>query len=225
MILSAVAIVAHIAENGEVGVLGTCFAYRHPTRFLTAHHVIREREPSTLRIFFSGGLSLVLPVTAIHPHANADIAILEINDTGSLSGIVPYSGILTGIHFGEDYGAFGFPEDLFNEHAGGSPHRLISGYYQRFFDFERAGYRYRAGELASAAPAGMSGGPVFRFVQPTMLTGVVTGNIETSTWPEMLEEKTREGEIERTTQRRIVQYGIAVMLEPLVPWINEHIPQ
>jgi hypothetical protein len=80
-------------------------------------------------------------VTAVHLHPTADIAILETPEDRSLHGIVLFAGILTGIQFGEDYGAFGFPEELFTGDSGGSRHRLIMGFYRRFFDFHRAGYQ------------------------------------------------------------------------------------
>ena len=99
------------------------------------------------------------------------------------------------------------------------------GHYQRFMDYESfMGYRYVAGELNIPWPAGLSGGPLFRPEAPQMLTALATENIETSTWPDSMEEEVRDSGTVRTTHRRIISYGVSVILCHPLDCINEFVP-
>ena len=204
-------------------IVGTCFAFRRSNFFLTAHHVIKSVDNADLAISFltTPGLRVV---TQVHVHPQADVAILEAADpqTGTIE---PFWDVVSNIHLGETFAAFGFPEDLVRGQSGGSPHRLFMGHYQRFMDYESfMGYRYVAGELNIPCPSGLSGGPLFRPEAPQMLTALATENVETSTWPESMEEEVRDGGTVRTTHRRIISYGVSVILFHLLDWINEFVP-
>jgi len=229
--LSTIALVCHAPGAKAEGfvveklpeILGTCFAFRRSNFFLTAHHVIKSVDHSGLAISFltTPGLRVV---TQVHVHPTADVAILEAVDTQT-GTIEPFWDIVSNIHLGETFAAFGFPEDLVRGQSGGSPHRLFMGHYQRFMDYESVmGYRYVAGELNIPCPAGLSGGPLFRPEAPQMLTALATENVETSTWPESMEEEVRDGGTVRTTHRRIISYGVSVILFHLLDWINEFVP-
>jgi Trypsin-like peptidase domain len=229
--LSTIALVCHTPTAKAEGfvveklpvILGTCFAFRRSNFFLTTHHVIKSLDRCGLAIWFltTPGLRVV---TQVHAHPTADVAILEAVDiqTGTIE---PFWDIVSNIHLGETLAAFGFPDDLVRGESGGSPHRLFMGHYQRFTDYESfMAYRCVVGALNIPCPAGLSGGPLFRPEAPQMLTALATENVETSTWPESIEEEVRDGGAVRTTPRRIISYGVSVILF-LLDWINEFVPR
>ncbi len=204
-------------------ILGTCFAFRRSTVFLTAHHVIKDHDPATLGVSFltTPGLRAV---TRVHPHQNADVAILEAGDPET-GPIEPATDILKDIHLGETFAAFGFPSDLVFGQAGGSPHRMLLGHYQRFMDFRSIwGYRYVAGEMNVPSPTGMSGAPLVRPENPRFVSGLAAESIDVESLPSLVSETTIGGITERITEKRMISYGVAVMLGNLIEWINERIP-
>jgi hypothetical protein len=80
------------------------------------------------------------------------------------------------------------------------------------------------GELSIPCPAGLSGGPLFRPGAPQMLTAMATENIYSTAAAEAIEEETRGGAVNRKTYHRIIEYGVALMLDPLMKWLDDHIP-
>jgi hypothetical protein len=86
------------------------------------------------------------------------------------------------------------------------------------------GYRYTALELDFACPAGLSGGPVFRPGAPQMVIGLATENFESTTYLDAVEETTHRGETRRTQYQRVLSYGVAVALESVEDWLDEHLP-
>jgi hypothetical protein len=103
--------------------------------------------------------------------------------------------------------------------------RLFTGNYQRFFrhrDLEER--EYDAGEMSIPAPAGLSGGPVFRPGAPTMLTGVVTANFDSYTGLEAHDEEDNDGRKRTVQYRRVISYGIALRLAKFSEWLDENIP-
>jgi hypothetical protein len=207
-------------------ILGSCFALRQPTVFLTARHVIKGHDPSTLAVSF-----VVIPglraVTKVHIHPTADLAILEAQDPET-GPIQPITDILAGIHLGEPFAAFGFPEDLvFGGKAGGSPHRLLMGHYSRFFEFESAvnqEFRYVAGEMNVPVPKGMSGGPLLRPEPPYLVTGLAAETNYVESYPTITSETIVDGQKEKYVESRMIAYGVAVILGNLIDWINERVP-
>jgi hypothetical protein len=57
-----------------------------------------------------------------------------------------------------------------------------------------------------------------------VVTGIVASNIDSTTYTDEVVERTRDGETERTTLKRLVSYGVAVMLSELGAWLDERIP-
>lgn len=213
-----------MSTNQPPKILGTCFALRRPTSLLTAHHVIKKHDPGTLGVFFIGTPTL-RRVTAVHPHPKADVAILEAEDPAD-SPIEPATQILTGIHLGETFIAIGFPSELIFGQAGGHPHRMLMGHYQRFMDYESNlhGYRYAAGEMNVPNPKGMSGAPLLRPETPQFVSGLATETIDVESYPSVIHEETIDGRTDKITEKRLIQYGVSVILGNLVDWINERIP-
>jgi hypothetical protein len=50
---------------------------------------------------------------------------------------------------------------------------------------------------------------------------VAAENFQSTTYVGRIEETTAEGVTTRTIERDVVQYGIAVLLEPIVAWLDE----
>jgi hypothetical protein len=138
--------------------------------------------------------------------------------------VEPFWGAVGNYSLGEQFHAFGYPEDVAADVPGPTP-RLFTGHFQRFFDYHSfAGFRYPAGELSLPAPAGLSGGPLFRPGAPQMVTGLVAENFESRTTLESVEEVSGGGERTIHTTARVISYGVAVMLAPLGEWLTEHVP-
>ena len=229
--LSTVALVCHSTDVGpgdftvtkQPTVLGTCFAFRYPTTFLTARHVFRRANPQELAISFLT-IPGLRPVVEVHAHPSADLAVLKTADVNT-AGIEPFWDVVSNLSIGEEFFAYGFPEDLLFG-SGGTPARLFTGHYQRFFDFDSPhNYRYVAGEMSIPCPAGLSGGPLFRPGAAVMLTAMAAENLETSLWKEVEETEGPDGRpVRKIAGEGRVNYGIAVILAEILDWLNERVP-
>ncbi len=121
--------------------------------------------------------------------------------------------------------SYGYPVEGPNPTESVAVARLFSGSYQRFFPYTSLlGYLYFAGELSIPAPGGLSGGPVFRPTAASMLTGIVTETHESyaiADWEEVVEQ---DGTTSRTEARKILNYGIVLMLSAVSDWLISEIP-
>jgi hypothetical protein len=168
-------------------------------------------------------------------HATADIAVLALASGKETTDV--WLHFDTDARLGNDFMAYGFPEDQFAPEAGeaervyvyrGNPTaRLFKGYFQRYFDHRSrlsARYEYRAGEMSIGCPAGLSGGPVFRPLSQHMLCGLVTENFESATVLHWKEQAVEGPHTHYTEQARIINYGLCLMLSSVSDWLNEHCP-
>jgi hypothetical protein len=161
--------------------------------------------------------------------SRADVAILEAKSgNGPLSE--PFAKLGNEARLGEDFHAFGFVADLMLP-AGvpGQRTRAFRPYVQRVFTYEQQRpYRYVAAELSTACPAGLSGGPLFPYADPAfgVVTGLITTNVDVAIADEAFEEvEERFGnEVKFTKYRRVITYGIALMLYGVRDWLDEQIP-
>jgi hypothetical protein len=123
---------------------------------------------------------------------------------------------------GDDFVAYGLPEDAAGPNASTPVPRVFRGYYQRFVHYQSPlGYEYLAAELNIACPAGLSGGPLFRR-EGFILVGMATENLQVSTTLDSLEEVESGGSVRREVSRRVVEYGIGLMLRDVEPWLQEY---
>jgi hypothetical protein len=214
------------ARRVEVDDLGSCFTFRQPTTFLTARHCVPE-DLSVGRLIMPGAPDPI-PFSKVehHPHADLSMITIDPDNLGYKPYWEPFWNFAANFQVGEEFMAYGYPIDtvVAEEDLGPAP-RLFRGHYQRFW-FHRAGTRfnYVAGELSVPAPAGLSGGPVFRPDALPIVTGMVTSNVESTTYTDEVVERTRNGSTERTILKRLVSYGVAVMLSELAPWLDDLIP-
>jgi hypothetical protein len=201
--------------------LGTACAYRSGQHYLTAAHCVRELEPEALCLIAPGEAELVW-VESVATHPTADIALLIAKKDAPAAE--PFWMTMGEIDLGEQFTAFGYPEDVVGRTPMPTP-RCFVGHFQRFFSHESfMGYRYRAAELSISAPRGLSGGPVFRSGAQYVLHGVVAENVESATAKEAHEEEVRPGEKREIRVERVISYGVAVLVHPLAQWLDPQVP-
>jgi hypothetical protein len=157
-------------------------------------------------------------------HPEADLAVIKLKSDGR-EIVEPFRGIddITGI--GDDYCAYGYPEDSIGPNAGEPTARLFRGYSQRSMPYQsNLGYEYAAIELSFPCPGGLSGGPIFSIRRPQHLVGLVTENVETTTLLDSTEILSKEGQLITEHYRRVINYGVGLLLYPYKEWIDSLIP-
>lgn len=221
--LNGVALLFRRGQGGNLSFLGTCFAFRQATHFLTAEHCVHGLEHGDILIV-SQTDQRIREVRHLHRHPQADVALL-LADPQDNEGIEPFWDCVANFSLGEEYFAYGFPEDAMGPNQGRPTPRLFKGYFQRFMEHRsHMGYRYVAGESSTPCPGGLSGGPLFRPGAPVMITGLVAENIETSTLLDSQERILADGQVFNEHYRRVVNCGVAVMLAPIKEWLDANIP-
>ncbi len=209
--------------HGErVDFLGTCFAFRQPTRFLTAAHCIGNLSPAELAIAIPN-------VTTDDPyrvqdvirHPTADLAVLVLADD-PIPLITPFR-FYGGMAWGLEFRAFGFPEDVFGTTPAQPTARLFAGHIQRVMHHtSKDGYEYEAAEMSIGAPAGLSGGPLLRHDHP-LIIGLVTENHRSTTFLQAVEEIQKGGSVYKETIHEMITYGIALLLQPLDDFLSQQV--
>ncbi len=206
--------------------LGTCFAFRRDTHFLTAAHCVGKLTTSDIEIVLPLASARV-PVSGMRYHPDADLAVLEISETGA-ARVQPLYGpdTISPYSWGAEFGAIGFPEDTSAEDKLEPTARYFRGFVQRFFYHQSLlGYAYTAGEMSIGAPAGLSGGPVFSMRDLGVAIGVVAENRQSSTYLRTIEEIQEEGHTYKEVVRSMIEYGIFVHLKSVEDWLDVQVPK
>jgi hypothetical protein len=214
-------------DKGKAPLLGTCFAFRHPRFFLTAAHCLGRLKPEDI-IIAPADRTKIAGARQVQFHPSADLAILEI-DRDAMDDQPNYFRTAPKPQMGMNFLAYGFPiigsEDF-------RP-RVFAGIFQTFHDhvshMEMEGapgikYRYFAGELSIPCPHGLSGGPVFRPEAPDDVMALVTENLEVGTVEHSVETEEKSGERYSLETKRIILYGLAVVLAEVNEWLIQNIP-
>lgn len=222
--LNAIGALMH-HKNKKEHFVGTCFSFKSPRHFITAKHCLPEDLGSVTVALPS--LQKSITACGIATHDDADLAILYFDEEqNDLNGIEPFTLMVSNYGLGEEFISYGFPEDMIGPNIGHPTPRLFRGYYQRFFDHRsHMGCSYSAGELNIACPGGLSGSPLFRPEAHTVLTGLVTENLEAST--ELWTEESEATNENKSTHlyHRVINYGVALMLDKHLNWIEENIKE
>lgn len=225
------AVGAVIAESGDgTGVFsGTCFLFRHSHIVLTADHCVPAAAEG-LHLEFPV-LRRVQHVEAVERHPSADIAALTTKRPGGDDGegypTEAFWDRVSNWGLAESYVTYGFPSEGPTPDAPNGPTpRAFVGHFQRFFEYRSpGGYQYEAAELSGTAPSGLSGGPIFRQGAPQMLTGLVTANVESYAITDSQEEVREGGDVFRLESRRVISYGVGLLLSPVSDWLREVVPE
>lgn len=221
--LNGVALIFQLQSGKDPAFLGSCFAYCQKTHFLTANHCVSDRDRATL-IVVSPADQRARRVIEVITHPNADVSLLLVAPLES-DLVEPFWGNVGNYSLGEEFMAYGFPEDSRGPNLGQPTARLFKGYFQRFMHHKsHMGYSYVAGELNTPCPGGLSGGPLFRPGAPVMVTGLVAESIEVATVLDSQEKTLDNGSIVNEEYRRVINYGVAVMLHDIEDWLRQHVP-
>lgn len=229
--LSAVGIVLLTSDAGQEVIGGTCFLFRQDHIALTAAHCV-PGEASAVRLLFPRRSPTPDSAQHIVRHPSADLAAVFItqapDDSGEGYPDTAFWHEVGNWALGEEFFAYGFPVEgpSPDSVAGQAPvPRLFVGHYQRFFQYSaKQGVSYIAGEMSIPAPAGLSGGPLFRPGAPQMVTGIATTNAESYAVTDALEEVRDGGSVFRLESRRVITYGLALMLGQVSDWLDENVP-
>ena len=84
-------------------------------------------------------------------------------------------------------------------------------------------YAYAALELSFPCPGGLSGGPLFEAQAPAFPVGLITEYIEASTILDSEEVLLEDGQRCVEYYRRIISYGVALLLHEHLEWTNDFI--
>ena len=204
---------------------GTCFRFGHNRVVLTAgHSVDRESHPGSLAVRF---LTELVDVERVIRHPTADLAALILAGSPAPGDVGrAFSDTSTNLSWGEEFLSFGYPVEgpPYGAPIGIPSARVFVGAYQRFFHYEPpTGHRYQAGEMSITAPEGLSGAPLFRRFSPSTVTGMVVANVEAYAIVDSVLQVEQDGSTYREEARRVLSYGVAVMLGVLKPWLRDEI--
>jgi hypothetical protein len=189
--------------------------------FVTASHCVGKLGAADVGVLLPG-LSATIRAERLIRHGSADICIVRLPNFDR-EPAEPFWGVVGNYTLGEEFHAFGWPEEILGD-TRPTP-RLFTGHFQRFIPKHRShlGFRYRAGELSIPCPGGLSGGPLFRPEAPQMLTGMVTENLEAWTLLDSVEEVQDNGRLYKLESRRVLTYGLALMLDQaLIGWTSTY---
>ena len=223
----AIGLLWHVEPDSQPRFLSSCFMLRWGHFFVAPSHCVGTLEPAQIRIS-SVTLLMTEPEEIIH-HGVADICVLRLPRLDFEPGD-PFWGITDDYEPGKGFHALGWPEDCLAgiSAAMGLPFpegdppwvkvRLVAGTYQRFIPQYASphGFAFVAGELSIPCPLGLSGGPLFRPETPPLVTGMVIGNLQTRSVPDSPAQVMKD---------RVIEYGVALMLDQVEGWLDEHIPR
>jgi len=215
----------HLRRNDAESYSGTCFAFRQSHVVLTAAHCVPP-EVSDVVVEFPHRIERHDAVEVVR-HPSADIAIATLHpapdDDGTGYPKDAFWNCVGNWGLGEEFMAYGFPTEGAAQTYGSPTPRLFVGHFQRFLRSGPHG-TYLAGEMSIPAPAGLSGGPVFRPGADVMVMGLVTSNVESYSVLHSVDEIDASGNRYKEVSRRVIHYGLALMLSDLEDWLDEHIP-
>lgn len=210
---------------------GTCFRFRRDSAVLTAAHCCPQ-SATEIRLTFPRTPTDRVEVAEVRVHPTADLAVLHLgHDVPPHPEPYPDNAFwdeVSNLGIGEEFMTYGYPTDApsFDSPLPEPTPRLFKGYYQRFFEHSWSRNRpYLAGEISSPAPAGLSGAPLFRPGAPQMVTGLITANLDSYSVTDSYEDIREDGSHYRLESRRVITYGVALILAGVSDWLDEVIPR
>jgi len=230
--IKAVGLIVRIAEGDETrrlvdlpkaaSFLGSCFAFRRAEFFLTAAHVLRGYQLGELRVICAADRQLYR-IRTIETHPRADVALAVLSDAPQTD---PFWNVVSP-HLGEDFIAYGYPEDPFPGLGLVPTPRIFKGHIQRHirnYKSDSTRYEYDAIELSMPCPPGLSGGPCFKPSSPMTIVGIVTENVDTTKVLDTVEETAGPGYREITKLMSVVRYGVGIDPAGIAEWLDRCVP-
>lgn len=203
---------------------GTCFAFRRSDCFLTAAHCVAERDWNGLLILSYQSLGVIY-IREVVRHPTADLALLHTVPMTAVP-VVPFADAAPVGGVGRDFMAFGWPDNTVAPDTPPGPRpRLFKGHVQQTMAWKSYdGYQYAALEMNIECPTGMSGAALFPADDTYRVIGLAAENVHSPAFlsSEVTVQEDGKTVIERTYAT--TNYGIAVQLEPLRAWLDEHVP-
>jgi hypothetical protein len=225
----ATGIIYRLDESGERIFAGSCFKFRRDDVLLTAKHCVHADGAYEVEMPL---LHEVMSIKEIRTHPTADLAVLLADDSfdyraGDGGPETAFQDGVEGGALGDDFVTFGYPSEGPRPDTGNEPTpRIFKGHFQRFFRYESsAGSSYRAGEMSIPAPGGLSGSALFNPEAPSLVTGLVTTNVEAFAVTDSVSEVSSDGVHYREESRRVLNYGLALMLSDVADWLYLEIPE
>jgi hypothetical protein len=176
-------------------------------------------------IFWRGG---TIRVSRVIVHPSADLAALILDETNMPANTSwAFSEIGRSFLGGDEFMTYGFPTErpAFDSPASTPTGRVLTGRCQRFYLYEsEAGGTDAAAELSIPAPVGLSGAPMFRRVGPSAVIGVITTNLDTYSIVDSRTEIDEKGATYREESRRILSYGIGLLISEVRDWLLSEFP-
>jgi hypothetical protein len=160
-------------------------------------------------------------------HPTADLTLLDVEPVITQQRLFTDVETDMAMRVGMDIAAWGYPTDEPTQKSLAEDARYFKGHVQgfRFAHHSHTGHVYMAAELSFPAPAGASGGAVFRHDLYPLVLGVITENYESytgTTHEEIVHE--RDGEKERVRFRRVTTFALALWLIEFRDWLNDLAP-
>ena len=220
--MNPLSVVAQLTRMPSRHFLGSCFAFRKPTHFLTAAHCVGTLDSSELAITLLAPAPTTCRAVALDTHPDADLAVVRI-EVPDPHFITPFTRLPAGFALGEDFYAYGFSETILASDEKDQTSRAFKGYFQRFMlHSSYLGYRYTAAELSIPAPAGLSGVPVFSTEHLTSgyVYGVVPENVESSTLLDSVLEVQDGNRLVEERYKKVLNFGVALLLPDYEQWLE-----
>ena len=212
-------------DQGRAHFAGTCLPFRSPSHFLTAAHCVKGVAPERLSVStYLDEVERGFDVDSVTQHPKADIALVHTSE--SFAGILKPFQSVNGVYgAGDGVAAFGYPEDATDSGLKPVP-RMFRGFLQRVFDHKSyLGYEYVADEFSFSIPQGLSGGPVVFDRNPMEVGAVAVESVEAATYIRTITEIVEQHREYHEKVQAVVQYGIAVRLEHVEDWLDQHVPR
>lgn len=213
-----------IIANDSGRFLGSCFAFRYPSYFLTADHCVPPELEHSCSVELPAVPGKRFPIGEVRRHGRADVAVLLV-PTVSEDDLTWLQYLIVDDHgWGQPFAACGYPEEYRADRPEPTA-RIFHGTIQRFFQHRsHLGYEYAAAELSTGAPRGLSGAPVFNPGFHGRLYGVVAENVRTVTDVETVSEVQEGGNTRSELYHNVINYGVAVWLPLIADWLDAQVP-
>ncbi len=212
--------VVPIVRRTDAAFLGTAFGFVEPSAFLAAAHCLKDLEPNDIGLSKPHLLPASMPVTQIYRHPTADLALLRTTDPLA----IPFWSAVSNWAPGESFNCYGFREAIVGVAVAPTLEgKIATGIYQDIRNTSHQGYTFLAGELSMQSTPGLSGSPLFRPMAPSVVTGMVVGNIRSQQTLEQTEDVDVDGVKTITKIVQVQHVGIAVMLAAESDWLRYYL--